>query len=201
MNPDNLFQKWQPSNFLIVLLIATLSLFGCSDDSSSNTTADKTAEEIREEVVAETGIDLIPLDFFDWDLQLSDLAGQVVVIHFWASWCGPCIESFPALLQGAQDYPEHQVRFISVNLDDYQSEEAYISALDFLMYSDSRIENYHMLQDQFEVYQFFGLENIPTTHVYTRAGSAQARLGNEGDLFEPALRQAIDQALAIPLEE
>ncbi|MBT5331183.1 MAG: TlpA family protein disulfide reductase [Porticoccaceae bacterium] len=199
-------QKLRPSKLLLlrllsVLAISALLLAGCSRDSSSGTPNRETAEDIREQIVTETGIDLVPLDFFDWDLTLSDLAGQVVVMHFWASWCVPCTEGFSAILDASNNLPVEDVRFISVNLDDYLDEESYISALDFLSFSNAQIENYQLQHDLLEIYSFFGLENIPTTIIYARSGSEQGRLGNEGDLFEPLLLQAINQALAVPLEE
>jgi thiol-disulfide isomerase/thioredoxin len=186
-----------------IITLATISLFasGCTNDSSNSTAVIQSAEEVRAQSIIETGVDLIPLEFFDWDLELSDLAGQVIVMNFWASWCIPCLESFPTMLDISSRYSSNDVRFITVNLDDYLDEYAYISALDFLSSSRAQIENYHLEQDLFEIYQFFGLENIPTIIVYNRSEDEQTRLGNEGDLLEPLLVDAINQALDLPLGE
>lgn len=36
-------------------------------------------------------------------ISVEDFAGKVVVVNFWASWCGPCIEEFPSLLKLAEE--------------------------------------------------------------------------------------------------
>ncbi|HEY0566029.1 MAG TPA: TlpA disulfide reductase family protein, partial [Terriglobales bacterium] len=39
----------------------------------------------------------------DRSVSLHDYKGKVVVLNFWASWCPPCIEETPALVQMQQD--------------------------------------------------------------------------------------------------
>ncbi|MBY0354821.1 MAG: TlpA family protein disulfide reductase [Rickettsiales bacterium] len=48
--------------------------------------------------------------------QLSSLKGQRIVLHFWATWCAPCIEEFPSLILLAQQHPDWI--FLLVSVDD-----------------------------------------------------------------------------------
>lgn len=51
------------------------------------------------------------------NLRLSEQLGQVVMINFWASWCGPCRQEMPMLGALADEYGELGFQLFGVNLD------------------------------------------------------------------------------------
>ena len=50
-------------------------------------------------------------------LKLSDLRGQIVLIDFWASWCGPCRKENPNVVQTYEKYKKDGFTIVSVSLD------------------------------------------------------------------------------------
>ena len=51
-------------------------------------------------------------------VRLSDLRGRPVVINFWASWCGPCVEEFPLLRRAAEEHADAGLAIVGVVVDD-----------------------------------------------------------------------------------
>ncbi len=50
-------------------------------------------------------------------LKMAALRGQVVLVDFWASWCGPCKQSFPWLNAMHAKYAAQGLRIVGVNVD------------------------------------------------------------------------------------
>lgn len=50
-------------------------------------------------------------------VTLSQFKGQVVVLNFWATWCAPCVEEVPSLLQMQQRMKSKGVTVVAVSVD------------------------------------------------------------------------------------
>ena len=125
-------------------------------------------------------------------MKLADLKGQVVVVNFWATWCGPCKEEMPSLAKLAKDYAERGVKVVPISVDRLEDTAA---AKDFLkthgalpFYNDP---TYHVV---------FGLtprpDGIPTTVIYDKAGKEEGRLSGGADWSTDQAKKVMDAVLA-----
>jgi cytochrome c biogenesis protein CcmG/thiol:disulfide interchange protein DsbE len=53
----------------------------------------------------------------DRKVTLTELRGKVVVLNFWATWCPPCIEEMPSLVQMQQQLKNKGVEVLAVSID------------------------------------------------------------------------------------
>ncbi|HCF61192.1 MAG TPA: hypothetical protein DFS52_24740 [Myxococcales bacterium] len=63
------------------------------------------------------------------DFDLAALEGQVAVVSFWATWCGPCLRELPVLRELERTYQDRGVKLVTVNLDDPEDREAQVTEL------------------------------------------------------------------------
>ncbi|WP_171912885.1 TlpA family protein disulfide reductase [Paraburkholderia xenovorans] len=57
---------------------------------------------------------------------LSLLKGHPIVVNFWASWCGPCVEEMPALSQLQRDYAKKGIQFVGLGVDSDKNVQAFL---------------------------------------------------------------------------
>lgn len=118
----------------------------------------------------------------------SDYAGKVVVVNFWATWCGPCRREQPALERLFEQYRGRGVYFLGVDTRDYDS--AAVRA-----WIDEFHVGYPSIQDKAGAYaNVFGFVGLPNTYVVDRSGTMRYKIFGELDPEE--LAAAIDRVLA-----
>lgn len=122
-------------------------------------------------------------DLDDEVFRLSDHAGEVVVINFWATWCPPCRAEIPAFVNLQDALRDEGVLFVGVSLDDEGAEVV-------KPFADARSINYPILLEGHSVAaRFGGVYALPTTILIDRDGMIRFR--HEGFLLPQALRPAI----------
>ena len=97
------------------------------------------------------------------NLKLSEMAGNVVLINFWASWCAPCREEMPLLNALHNKYQPLGFTVLGINV-----EEQVDSARGFL--EDFPVDFPVLLDNRNQVSQLYEVIAMPTTVVVDRDG-------------------------------
>jgi thiol-disulfide isomerase/thioredoxin len=125
-------------------------------------------------------------------LHLADFKGQVLVVNFWATWCGPCKEEMPSLARLQKDYADKPLKVVAISVDRPEDGQA---ARDFLK-SHGGLGFYN--DPQYAV--AFGLnprpEGIPTTVIYDKDGHERARLSSGADWSTEQAKKVMNAVLA-----
>ena len=68
--------------------------------------------------VGDIPIDLLGKNSDGSEIKVSDYKGKVVIISFWASWCGPCRKELPVISGIQKKATTEKLQVISINIDD-----------------------------------------------------------------------------------
>ncbi len=119
------------------------------------------------------------------EITLSQLKGKVVLLDFWATWCGPCRESIPHLIQLYNDYQGKGLELIGMDVDkgDVETVRKFVKSMDIpypiVVASDDVARNYRV-------------NGIPTTILIDKEGNIRERIAG----FSTTIAQGLTTRVA-----
>jgi peroxiredoxin len=99
----------------------------------------------------------------DHSITLSQLRGRTVVLNFWATWCAPCVEEMPSLVQMQKSLKERDVTVLAVSMD--EDESAYRRFI-----KDHRIDLLTVRDPDHKSAMLYGTFRYPETYVIDPKG-------------------------------
>ncbi len=68
--------------------------------------------------VGQTAPDFTLVDLKGKPITLSELKGKIVLLHFWATWCPPCLVELPQLFKFSKGLDKNQFKLLAISVDD-----------------------------------------------------------------------------------
>jgi peroxiredoxin len=124
------------------------------------------------------------------NLRLSEYRGEVVMINFWASWCGPCRQEMPLLDELYSQYQPMGFTVLGVNV-----EEDSTKARDML--KNLPVNFPVLFDDQSEVSRLYNVVAMPSTVLVDRDG--KVRYLHQG--YQPGLEETYQQQVRALIRE
>lgn len=117
-------------------------------------------------------------------VRLSDLRGSVVVLDFWATWCGPCRRELPIVEKLRTEFAG-KVQFLGINDEDKGTVAGFLKKNDYQLSV--------LMDSRRDVHRQYGIRAVPTMFVIDRGGVIRQHY--VGGPSEGALRKALEAAL------
>ena len=153
----------------------------------------RTAEIFLNEEVSDSKYpeapDFVLADLSGNPVQLSDFKGKMIILNFWATWCGPCREEIPFFVEMYKKHKDDGLMILGISLD-----QAGVETVKH--FADKYNMNYPVLLTDNQVhYVYGGIQAIPTSFIISRNGRVVNRFnGNPG---EEAIKHEIEKWLKI----
>jgi cytochrome c biogenesis protein CcmG/thiol:disulfide interchange protein DsbE len=116
----------------------------------------------------------------DRRVDIRDFRGKIVLLNFWATWCAPCVEEMPSLVQLQQRMKDKGVTVVAVSVD--QDSDAYQNFL-----KDHKIDVITVRDPDQKANNLYGTFKFPETYIIDRNGIVQRKFIGAVDWSQPEI--------------
>ncbi len=188
---------------LVAVVVVSIVLFRSFVDEMADVAGARARPMENRRGVGKTlaELSLDPLTGDERPVTLSDLAGKVVVVNFWGTWCGPCGEEFPHLVELFNEFHQRpDFRLLPVSCASGRDEEVgelRAETVGFLERSEYKVPTYW--DPEFKTRRAFHrvatLQGFPTTFILDRKGVIRGIWPGFNPSIAPEIRQLAVQLL------
>ncbi len=141
----------------------------------------KMIEELKSEMIDDPAPDFTLQDLNGNSVTLSDLKGKIVIVDFWATWCHPCISSFPGMKQVVEKFKnDKDVVFLFVNTWE-RVENKIANARQFI--TQNKYPFTVLMDMENKVVAAFKVQGIPTKFIIDKKGHIRFKsIGYDGSV-------------------
>ncbi|MEF3245614.1 MAG: TlpA family protein disulfide reductase [Caldisericaceae bacterium] len=173
---------------VFILVFVSLVFTGCTTTQSNNPTNNQNTNNTTNST-REIAPDFSWKDANGKVVKLSDLKGKVVLIDFWATWCGPCRMTIPHVEAIYEKYKGKGVEVLGVNLDQGNIEKVQQFIKDYGM-------KYLIIADpNSKVGSLYGVNSIPRFFIVDKNGRIAKVIVGYQDNLGDVISKEIDALL------
>lgn len=144
---------------------------------------------------ADAEVKLEKVKFDDYLARIAANKGaKITIVDAWATWCGPCKENFPHLVDMHKKYARHGLAVASLSLDDPDQPKKLAEALAFLKEKGATFPNFYLAESTEAAFDRLNISAIPAVFMFGPDGKEIKRFTLE-DVDHPFTYEQVEEAV------